>query len=138
MHVNVPQFIDIEDKIAFGLTAKQLLWMGGMGATLLVTYNLFDQQAFYFIGIFVVIIFSALAFWRPQGVPLVSFIGFVIQYYLKPRNYLWKRVFRASDLAIQKAAHNVQMGKTEAPVEAKKALPQSQLRKIAWMLDTKK
>lgn len=138
MHVNVPQFIDIEDKIAFGLTAKQLLWMGGMMAVLLVIYSLFDRQAFYLIGTFVVIIFGALAFWRPQGVSLITFSGFVIQFYLKPRNYIWKRVFRSSDLAIQKAAHATQMKKTEPRIAAKPAPGKSQLKRIAWMLDTKK
>ena len=137
MHVNVPQFIDIEDKIAFGLTAKQLLWMGGMGATLLVIYNLFDQQSFYLIGIFVVIIFSTLAFWRPQGVSLITFIGFMIQFYLKPRNYIWRRIFHPGDIAAQKAARDLQM-RNIPQVQHKKNISRSELKKIAWMLDTKK
>ena len=93
MHANVPQFIDIEDKIAFGLTAKQLLWMAGMGATLLVLYNIFERQAFYVIGTFVVVIFAALAFWKPQGVSMLTFLGFALKYFLRPRNYVWKRKF---------------------------------------------
>ena len=98
MHVNVPQFIDIEDKIAFGLTGKQLLWMAGMGATLLVVYNLFDQQAFYLIGIFVVLIFSAFAFWKPQGVTLITFHRIYDSILLKAQKlYLEKNI---SELAI--------------------------------------
>lgn len=46
MHAGVPQFIDIEDKIAFGLTAKQLLWLGGAVALLVASYSLFDRQLF--------------------------------------------------------------------------------------------
>jgi hypothetical protein len=138
MHVNVPQFIDVEDKIAFGLTAKQLLWMAGMAAVLIVIYSFFDRQTFYFVGIFVVIIFSAFAFWKPQSLSLLSFSGFFIQFYLKPRNYIWRRVFHSSDAAVRQAAHNVQMGKTKPHPETKKPLSQDQLKRIAWMLDTKK
>jgi len=138
MHVNVPQFVDIEDKIAFGLTAKQLLWMGAMAAVLLVIYNLFDRQGFYLISIVVVIIFSGFAFWKPQGVTLISFVGFMIQYYLKPRNYIWRRIFHAGDAASQRAARQSQMKNMEPAALPKKALTEGQLKRIAWMLDTRK
>lgn len=138
MHVNVPQFIDIEDKIAFGLTAKQLLWLAAMGAVLLVVYNFFDRQAFYLIGVFVVIIFAAFAFWKPQGVTLLTFLSYMLQFYLKPRNYIWRRVFHTGDIATRKAAHEIEMRKNEPLVQPKKALSQNQLKKMAWMLDTKK
>lgn len=138
MHVNVPQFVDIEDKIAFGLTAKQLLWMAGMAAALVLLYSLFDRQAFYLTGFFVVLIFSAFAFWKPQGLTLLSFTSYVLQYYTKPRNYIWRRIFHSGDAAARRAAHNTQMGRTESHATTKKPLSQDQLRKIAWMLDTKK
>jgi PrgI family protein len=138
VHVNVPQFVDIEDKIAFGLTAKQLLWMAGMTAALIVVYSLFDRQAFYLIGIFIVIIFGGFAFWKPQGLTLLSFSSYVIQFYMKPRNYIWRRVFHTGDAAAQRAAHNVQMRRTQHHTETKKPLTQDQLKRIAWMLDTKK
>jgi hypothetical protein len=138
MHVNVPQFVDIEDKIAFGLTAKQLLWMGVMAAVLLVVYNIFDRQGFYLISFVVVIIFLAFAFWKPQGVSLMSFSGFMLQYYMKPRSYIWRRIFHTGDLAAQRAAHRSQMKKVEPAAMPKKALTEGQLKRIAWMLDTRK
>jgi hypothetical protein len=139
MHVNVPQFIDIEDKIAFGLTGKQLLWMIGMSAVLLVAYNMFERQAFYVAGFFIIMIFGALTFWKPQGVSLTSFTGFTLQYFMKPRNYVWKRQYSSSNSDILKAAHSVQMQKLDThPREAKKMPTGSQLQKIAWQLDTKK
>lgn len=139
MHVNVPQFVDVEDKIAFGLTGKQLLWMIGMAAMLLVAYNMFQRQAFYVIGFFIVMIFGALTFWRPQGVPLIAFAGFVLQYFMKPRNYIWKRQYSSHNADIIKAAHSTQMKKLDThPGEAKKMPTGSQLQKIAWQLDTKK
>jgi hypothetical protein len=140
MHANVPQFIDIEDKIAFGLTAKQLLWMAGMGATLLVLYNIFERQAFYVIGTFVVVIFAALAFWKPQGVSMLTFLGFALQYFLRPRNYVWKRKFLESRGTIAGKIDLISKGKApeHLAVPKKKKPTESQLRKIAWILDTKR
>ncbi|MDI6778093.1 MAG: PrgI family protein [Patescibacteria group bacterium] len=139
MHANVPQFIDIEDKIAFGLTGKQLLWMAGMGAILLVIYNIFIREAFYFIGALVVVIFAALAFWKPQGVSMISFLGFAVKFLIRPRNYVWKRSFSgASGSAFGKFDL---IGKGNVPAKtrpAKKKPTESQLKRIAWVLDTKK
>ena len=139
MHVNVPQFVDVEDKIAFGLTWKQILWMIGMGAALLVAYNMFERQAFYVVGFFIVAVFGALTFWRPHGVPFVTFLGFTLQYFMKPRSYVWKRHYSLQEASAFKAAHKVQMKKLDTHPKEKKRLPtSSQLQKIAWQLDTKK
>ena len=139
MHANVPQFIDIEDKIAFGLTGKQLLWLFGMGAVLLVIYNIFTRQAFYFIGTFVIIIFAALAFWRPQGVSMLSFLGFAVKFLIRPRNYVWKRKFSAASGSTLGKFDLIGKGKEPAQTQpAKKKPTESQLKRIAWVLDTKK
>lgn len=43
---STPQFIDVEDKIAGPLTWRQLLWMIGMGITLLVIYTMIGTVVF--------------------------------------------------------------------------------------------
>lgn len=92
MLVSVPQYIDVEDKIVGPLTAKQLGWMFAMGAVLLVCYAIFDQASFIGIGIVVVLIFVALAFYRPNGMTLMEFIGSSISFLFRPKVYVWKRV----------------------------------------------
>jgi hypothetical protein len=138
MQAGVPQFIDIEDKIAFGLTAKQLLWMGAMVAVLIVAYSLFNRQLFFAIAFFVIVIFASLAFWRPQGVSLFSFLGFTLLYLFKPKNYIWRRVYSAqSKTSAQKATLAQQKNAPAHTIE--KHLPnRGQLKKIAWELDTRK
>jgi len=137
MNAGVPQFIDIEDKIAFGLTAKQLLWMGAMVALLVAAYSFFDRQLFFAVAFFLVLIFSALAFWRPQGVSLLTFIGFSMQFFLKPKKYIWKRIYERENLDMKKAA--LAQKKNAPPAAIQKHLPnRGQLKRIAWELDTKK
>jgi hypothetical protein len=140
MHANVPQFIDIEDKIAFGLTGRQLLWLGGMTAILLVVYNIFTREAFYFIATFVVIIFASLAFWRPQGVSMLTFLGFVAKFVTRPRNYVWKRKYSSEAGPEFGKLDLVGKGKMDADFHPapKKRPTEGQLKRIAWVLDTKK
>ena len=137
MYTNVPQFIDIEDKIAFGLTWKQLLWIFGMGAVLMVLYNLLDRPTFFVAGIPVVLIFVALAFVKPYGVSFITFLGFAFRFLTRSKNYVWKRTYSGSGVDLRKATL-VQRGKFSPQAEVKKAPTADQLKKIAWMLDTKK
>ncbi|MDD5489058.1 MAG: PrgI family protein [Candidatus Moranbacteria bacterium] len=138
MHANVPQFIEMEDKIAFGLTSKQLLWMGGMAACLIVLYGLVDRQIFLFVAIFIVIIFGTFTFYRPQGIPFISFFGFMVQYFTSPKKYIWRRVYDTKESAFSKSLQEAQKKRTGSATQIKRIPSQSQLKRIAWVLDTKK
>lgn len=91
MLFNVPQYIDVEDKIAGPLTAKQLLWMFGMGAVLLVLWGLLEKTTFFIAAIPVAGIFCALAFYRPHGQPLIKFIVWGVFFLFSPKTYVWRR-----------------------------------------------
>lgn len=92
MLINVPQYIDVEDKIAGPLTAKQLGWMIALGIILLILWNMVPFPVFFILGVPLLIIFLALAFFRPYGQPLGSFIFFGVTYLFRPKIYVWKRV----------------------------------------------
>jgi hypothetical protein len=91
MMFNVPQYIDIEDKVAGPLTAKQLMWMIGMGALLMVLWNIFPPGGFFVIAIPTVVAFVALAFYRPHGMSLIDFVGHSIFFLFRPKVYMWNR-----------------------------------------------
>lgn len=91
MHANVPQFIDVEDKIAGPLTWKQLLWMIALLVLLIVLYNIFESGAFLLIAIPTSLLFIALAFVRPYGQPLTQFIYYGFLHLFGPKIYVWKR-----------------------------------------------
>lgn len=91
MHANVPQFIDVEDKIAGPLTWKQLFWMVGMLVVEIILYNIFEPAAFFAIGIPVGMIFCAFAFIKPYGQPLTTFVYFGLMHLAGPKVYVWKR-----------------------------------------------
>jgi ABC-type proline/glycine betaine transport system permease subunit len=91
MMFNVPQFIDVEDKIAGPLTWKQILWMIGMGAVLLTLYNLFDSVLFFITAIPVIILFAIFAFYRPNGVSMITFALHGLFFIFQPKISVWER-----------------------------------------------
>lgn len=88
---SVPQFIDVEDKIAGPLTWRQLLWMIALGAIEFILYTLFDQTLFIIISIPLVLFFIALAFYRPGGFSMASFIGNAVFFVFRPKIAIWER-----------------------------------------------
>ena len=91
MLISVPQHIDVEDKIVGPLTAKQLGWVAALGVILLIMWNMTSKPVFFIFGFPLSVLFIALAFYRPYGQPLGSFLIFGIMYFFRPKVYFWKR-----------------------------------------------
>lgn len=92
MLFNIPQFIDKEDKIVGILTAKQLGWLFGGGALLLVLWTVLDTAALLLLAIPVAIIFGGFAFYHPNGMTLLGFVGASTRFFFHPKIYIWRRV----------------------------------------------
>jgi len=92
MLFNVPQFIDIEDKIVGPLTAKQLGWLALGGVVLLTIWGFFDTETFIIGAIVTVPISITFAFYRPYNQPLNKFIMASFSFMLRPKMYVWKRL----------------------------------------------
>lgn len=88
----VPQYINVEDKVAGPFTWKQLGWFFAAGGILAVLWQFLDKTTFYIVGGFIVLLAAAFAFYKPQGVPLANFVGFAITYLFKPKQYIWQRM----------------------------------------------
>lgn len=102
----VPQYIDVEDKIAGPFTWKQLAWYFGAGAILTVLWNVLTPVAFWIAAIPIGLVTTALAFYRPNGVPFIKFIGFAFMYVMHPKTYVWQR-----DDTITQTSHKAQKTK---------------------------
>ncbi len=131
MHYNVPQFIDIEDKIVGPLTGKQLLWMFAMGGVLLILWASVDNKINFFIaGIPIAGFFVALAFYRPYGQPLSKFITSAFLFIVKPKIYIWRRDGSLRDFKKQKSIEPEHLHKRKD-----KTIKKEDLRQLAKILD---
>lgn len=91
MQFRVPQFIEIEDKIIGPLTLKQFLYLVGGVGFLVILWLFLNLSAFILAAIPIGILSFALAFYKPNQRPFVSFLGSLLNYVSKPRLYLWKK-----------------------------------------------
>lgn len=93
MLTNVPQYIDVEDKVAGPLTVKQLIWMLILGAVLFVLWMLIPVKSiFIVIALPILALFVAMAFYKPFGQPLPGFIASGFMFLFAPKIYVWKRM----------------------------------------------
>ena len=89
---SVPQFIDIEDKIVGPLTAKQLGWVGAGGLTLLILWFFLDFSAFIVVAVLVGGFFGVMAFYKPNGQPMITYVLNAIFFAFRPKIYVWRRM----------------------------------------------
>jgi len=130
MLFNIPQFIDKEDKIVGPLTAKQLGWLAGAGVVLMVLWNILDQATFIISSIPISAFFGLMAFYRPQGQPLINFLLSSIYFSFRPKMYLWKRI-ESKESGKKENLQNIHI------VKAKKTITAKKVAEVTKLLDQK-
>lgn len=129
---NVPQFIDIEDKLVGPLTAKQLGWLGAAGVIGLVLWATLDFSAFL-IGMAIdLMIFGSLAFYKPYNQPLIQFIFSSIYFLFRPRVYVWRRNYDNIKTVSKKPVE-----KKGPAVSERKVIDSGKIKEISKILDNK-
>lgn len=128
---SVPQFIDVEDKIAGPLTWKQLLWMIGMGGALLVSFSVFDSALFFISAVPIVLLFATFAFYRPNGFPFTTFVFYAILYIFRPKISVWERPLGRKFVA------KAPVEKVEVAENKDKRINQEKLTELARILDSR-
>ncbi len=120
----VPQFINIEDKIAFQLTAKQLGWIGLGGFFGFMAWGLLEDVYFYIVGFFIIIVLLAVLFIRPYGQELPVFIKNIFVFVFKPKVYIWKKGYSEKEVVkkINKKEEKTFSEKKINPEDIKKAI----------------
>ena len=135
MKYNVPQYIDIEDKIAFQLTAKQLGWFALGGVVIFIGWNFLSSGAFYVWATIVALIALAFAFYRPAGLPLASFLKFAVLFLFKPKIYVWKRSFSDKQDVIKKTKRSLEK---QAHIRKRETIDAEEIEDILKLLDSQK
>lgn len=91
MQYQVPQFIEVEDKIFGPLTLKQFLYLAGAGGVGLIFFSLFSTYVAVLFTLPFVGIGLALAFYRPNDRPLVDALQHALSFLFNRRLYLWRQ-----------------------------------------------
>lgn len=126
----VPQYVDIEDKVAGPLTWKHIGWLFAGGVILTVLWQLLDTVTFYIVAIPVGVITAALAFVRPNGVSMVTFLGYGMTYIFRQKTYTWQN-------EVLKPATKTKEQKAKAAAPQKEQPSAADIAAIATTLDTR-
>ncbi|MEK7630755.1 MAG: PrgI family protein [Patescibacteria group bacterium] len=123
----VPQYIEIEDKIIGPLSAKQFLYILAAGGGALLFFGLgLPSIIFWPLTLGWISLFLSLAFAKINGQPFVAVLNNAINHVMSTRLYIWKR----EDKRI-KATQPV-MTQTTPHVPR---LTESRLKNLSWSLD---
>ena len=133
MRFQVPQFIDIEDKIFGPLTIKQFIYIAGGAGLSFILFRFIPYVIFSVPLIIIVVGFSlALAFYQVNSKPLIFMLQSAFGYYISSKLYLWKKKDKTP---IQ--AGKTSTGSTDLPPIYVPKLSQSKLHDLTWSLDIK-
>ncbi len=128
MRFDVPQFIDVEDKIFGPLTFKQFAYLAGGGGLCYILYKVIPWYfSFPLIGV-IGVLSVGLAFYKYNGKPLINLLEAMFMYVVRDRLFIWKR----------NTVKEKQKETQKKEVQSRRAIPvitESKLHDISWGLD---
>ncbi len=130
MQYQVPQFIEIEDKIFGPLTLKQFIYLAAAGGACLVFFTFLPLYLTIILAIPVIGFALALAFYQVNGRPLIVALEHAFGYLMGNKLYLWKQKINTTPSTKKKVA--VDSSALTVP-----QLSESRLRDLSWSLNIK-
>ena len=132
MEYQVPQFIEVEDKIIGPLTLKQFIYLAGAAGLCVVFFAYLPTIVAFLVAAPVVAFAAALAFYKVNGKPFIEMIEAGFSYYTRAKLFLWKH----KDAAVTEKSAAVAAAIATAPQNTPK-LTRWKLSELAWSLDVK-
>jgi hypothetical protein len=126
----VPQFIEVEDKIFGPLTAKQFIYLAGGGGVALAAFTTLPFILAAFISAPFVGLAVALSFYKVNGQPFVKALENGFSYLTGKKLYLW-----SSERSKKQTAQAQPVLKAQNLIVPK--LSESKLRELTWSLNIK-
>lgn len=144
MQYEVPQFIDVKDKVFGPLTVSQFIFSGGGVAGAYAAYRFIPSPVNILVAIAVLLFGLMLAFYEYNGRPFLVMLQAMISYTIKGKLFLWKfrdeiALSQGPSIESQKQKDEVLKNQnnivvTQNEVEDKNVSRQK-LQDIAWGLD---
>ena len=133
MQFQVPQFIEVEDKIFGPLTLKQFIYLaGGIGIAILFYVLIPIKFIAIFLGTPFVVLGSLLAFYKINNKPFANVLEAAIGYSMKSKLYIWKKTPKKVE-SRQSATDREDEATIDNLISPR--LSDSKLKELAWSLD---
>jgi hypothetical protein len=135
MEYQVPQFIEVEDKIIGPLTLKQFIYLAGGAGLCVICIAYLNIYLGLLLCVPIVALSVALAFYRVNNKPFVEMLEAGFNYYVGTKLFLWKHQ-EPKDTA--KSAARAAAEASEAAAATLRGTPKltrGKLSELAWSLD---
>ena len=134
MRFQVPQFIEVEDKIFGPLTLKQFIYLAGGGGLSFIVYVFLNSLVLAMVPIILIMgVSAALAFYKVNNKPFVNVVESAFKYYLGGKLYIWRKEERVVPKDTTTALKDA---KNYASIMVPK-ISDSKLKDLSWSLDIK-
>jgi len=133
MRFQVPQFIDVEDKIFGPLTFKQFIYVAGAIGLCVIFFTFLNKFIALLLSVPVVVFGVALAFYKMNNQPFIQMVENFFHYSLSSKLYLWQKEEKKPTINNeQRTINNKPIQQVYVP-----KLSESKLRDLSWSLDIK-
>lgn len=132
MRFQIPQFIDVEDRILGPFTLKQFIYLAGGASVALVGVTLFGKFWGLVLSSPIVILAVALAFYKVNNRPFINAIESAFKYFAKDKLYIWHKREPEED------KNKESKSETKFSSLVVPNLSKSKLKDMNWELDVKK
>ncbi len=127
MRFQVPQFIDIEDKVVGPFTIKQFVYLAGGAGMSFIIYTYLPKYFSLPLVAGVIGLSLALAFYKINNKPFIYMLEAAFLYYTKQNLYIWKKQERKPEVREKKEVEPAQIYVPK--------LSDSKLKDLSWSLD---
>ena len=129
MQFQVPQFIDVEDKIFGPFTVKQFVYLAGAAGVIFILNSFLPFIFAILIGGPIIALGIALAFYKVNNQPFIKIVEASFRYILNSRLYIWKKEQKKVTRKGKELEESVELFVPK--------LSDSKLKDLAWSLDIK-
>ena len=131
MRFQVPQFIEVEDKIFGPLTFKQFIYVAGGAGICVLLFNIFPRFIAIILSLPIALFSGALAFYKVNEKPFINIVEAFSKYLFGSKLYIWEKR--------EKKPVARSTNETSKPVEQVYVpkLSESKLKELTWSLDIK-
>ena len=91
MRFEVPQFIDVEEKLFGPLTFKQAIYLAGCVGLAYVCYKIIPSPLSYLFALVFVVLGLLFAFYKMNNRSFLEIAQSYLSYQIKGKMYIWKR-----------------------------------------------
>lgn len=130
MRFQVPQFIEVEDKIFGPFTFKQFVYMAGGAGMVTIMFTLLPKFFAFLVSVPIVALALALTFYKINNRPFIFVLESFFKYIITSKLFIWKADAKTKTKQVEQA----ETGRKQVTIPK---LSENRLGNLTWDLSVK-